>query len=75
MRLYAWQKGNPMNGSRKLQSEQPFTEIFMVHPKLFIFFERSTGTARFEVRARQDGTLPIDQAVSILAQITLAPCF
>jgi len=61
-----------MNGSSKLQQEQPFPESFSVHPKLFIFFERSTGIARFEVRACQDGTLPIDQAVSLLAVHCLA---
>lgn len=56
-----------MNGSRKSANGQPATRGFSVHPKLFVFFDKRTGTPRFQVRARQDGTLPVDQAVSLLA--------
>ena len=40
---------------------------FTVHPKRFVFFDRKTGTRRFEVKASADGSMPIDQAVSLLA--------
>lgn len=38
-----------------------------VHPKTFIFFDKATRTHRFEVRADGTGSLPIDQAASLLA--------
>lgn len=56
-----------MSGSRKPANEQPASRGFSVHPKLFVFFDKRTGTPRFQVRARQDGTLPVEQAVSLLA--------
>lgn len=56
-----------MSGSRKSASGQPASRGFSVHPKLFVFFDKRTGTPRFQVRARQDGTLPVEQAVSLLA--------
>jgi len=38
-----------------------------LHPQRFIFCDRRTGTRRFEVPARKDGSLPIDQAANLLA--------
>jgi DNA-binding CsgD family transcriptional regulator len=40
---------------------------FSVHPKLFVFFDKRTGSRRFEVPAGLDGRIPIDQAASLLA--------
>lgn len=56
-----------MNGSRKPANGHAEARGFSVHPKLFVFFDKRTGKPRFQVRARQDGTLPVDQAVSLLA--------
>ena len=43
------------------------TNGFSIHPKLFVFFDKKTGSRRFEVKAGEDGSLPMDQAVSLLA--------
>jgi hypothetical protein len=40
---------------------------FTVHPKRFVFFDRKTATRRFEVKVDADGSMPINQAVSLLA--------
>jgi hypothetical protein len=61
---FALAKGNVMNGSRKPANGQPVACGFSVHPKVFVFFEKGSGTPRFQVPARQDGTLPVEQAVS-----------
>ena len=42
-------------------------KAFCVQPRTFIFFDRITGTQRFEVRANADGTIPADHAASLLA--------
>jgi DNA-binding NarL/FixJ family response regulator len=34
---------------------------------IYLFYERSTGTAHFHVEAGPDGTLPVDQAAGLLA--------
>jgi len=39
----------------------------VVRAARFIFCDRRSGTRRFEVPAREDGSLPIDQAASLLA--------
>jgi DNA-binding CsgD family transcriptional regulator len=56
-----------MSGSKKPVNGQVVAHNFSVHPKLFVFFDKRTGTPRFQVRARNDGTLPVEQAVSLLA--------
>ncbi len=56
-----------MSSSKKPANGQLVARGFSVHPKLFVFFDKRTGTSRFQVRARHDGTLPVDQAVSLLA--------
>jgi DNA-binding NarL/FixJ family response regulator len=38
----------------------------MTDPKV-VLFDRKTGAKRFEVNAAEDGTLPADQAVTLLA--------
>ncbi|HTZ73701.1 MAG TPA: helix-turn-helix transcriptional regulator [Candidatus Aquilonibacter sp.] len=40
---------------------------FLVQPKRFVFYDKATGTERFEVRAEPDGRLPVDQAASLMA--------
>jgi DNA-binding CsgD family transcriptional regulator len=45
---------------------------FSVHPKLFVFFDKKTGTQRFEVKAGDNGSLPADRAASLLAMHCVA---
>jgi DNA-binding CsgD family transcriptional regulator len=45
---------------------------FSVRPKLFIFFDKNTGTQRFEVKAGDNGSLPADRAASLLAMHCVA---
>jgi DNA-binding CsgD family transcriptional regulator len=42
-------------------------ETFCVHPKTFIFFDKTTRTQRFEVKAHADGSMPAQEAASLLA--------
>lgn len=39
----------------------------MVRPGAFVFCERDSGIMRFQVEATPDGTLPVEQAASLLA--------
>jgi DNA-binding CsgD family transcriptional regulator len=36
-------------------------------PRAFVFFDDATGAKRFEIKACPDGSLPIEEAVSLLA--------
>jgi DNA-binding NarL/FixJ family response regulator len=45
----------------------PVGSSFQLHPKAFLFLDRSTRTTRFEVNACPDGSLPVDEATSLLA--------
>ncbi len=49
------------------ESTQSRHEAFRVLPKRFVFYDRLTGTERFEVKAGPDGSLPVDQAASLMA--------
>jgi len=40
---------------------------FTIHPKAFVFFDRKTGTQRFEVEANADGSMPVHHVASLLA--------
>ena len=42
-------------------------EGLRVRPKSFVFFDKGTGTERFDVKAGPDGSLPVDQAASLMA--------
>src|SRR5262249_39315488 len=53
--------------SKKSHSDHASAHANVIHAERFIFCDRRTGTRRFEVPARTDGTLPIDQAASLLA--------
>jgi len=61
-----------VNHSKKPACGQSQARGFCVHPKVFVFFDRLSGTPRFQVRARDDGSLPVEQAVSLLAVQCLA---
>lgn len=56
-----------MNRLKKFDTSFAIPAGFAVHPKLFVFFDKKTGTRRFEVKAGKDGSMPVDQAVSLLA--------
>ena len=56
-----------MNGSKQVAPRQPQARGMWVHPKLYVFFDKCSGSPRFQVRARHDGTLPVEQAVKFLA--------
>jgi DNA-binding CsgD family transcriptional regulator len=53
--------------AKKLESSGALANGFAIHPQRFVFVDRKTGTRRFEVKAREDGSMPVDQAVSLLA--------
>jgi DNA-binding CsgD family transcriptional regulator len=40
---------------------------FRVTASRFVFFDRGSGTERFEVKAASDGSLPVEQAASLMA--------
>lgn len=46
---------------------RPVGTSFRLSPKEFVFLDHSTGTKRFEVKAALDGSLPVDEAISLLA--------
>jgi len=62
-------QGNPVKGHKPHQTHRAEgTSIrFQAHPKVFVFFDRATGTKRFEVKAEADGSLPVEKAISLLA--------
>ncbi|HWG57637.1 MAG TPA: LuxR C-terminal-related transcriptional regulator [Candidatus Acidoferrales bacterium] len=51
---------------RNLSARTPH-QAFRVRPKKFVFFDKGTGTERFGVSATLDGSLPVDQAASLMA--------
>ena len=55
-----------MIGRRRLKISHRAEKGFLVHPKSFIFIDKRTGTQRFEVKADPDGSMPADEAVSLL---------
>jgi DNA-binding NarL/FixJ family response regulator len=40
---------------------------FQVRPKRFVFYDKDSGTERFEVQADTQGRLPVEQAASLMA--------
>jgi DNA-binding CsgD family transcriptional regulator len=56
-----------MRGRKGSASERGARKRFAVYPKTFIFFDRTTRTQRFEVKAQADGSIPADEAASLLA--------
>jgi DNA-binding CsgD family transcriptional regulator len=58
--------GPAMNDRRRFTIRRRDEKGFSVHPKAFIFVDKRTGAQRFEVKANADGSIPIDEAVSLL---------
>lgn len=56
-----------MNDRESSHAAHSHANHFRVRPKRFVFFDKGTGTERFEVKASPDGSLPIDQAASLMA--------
>jgi DNA-binding CsgD family transcriptional regulator len=56
-----------MNRAKKFEPDAALSGGFLVHPKTFVFFDKKTGIRRFEVEAGQDGSMPMEQAVNLLA--------
>jgi DNA-binding CsgD family transcriptional regulator len=46
---------------------RPNHTTFAVHPRRFIFSDRRTGALCFEVKAGRDGSMPMEQAASLVA--------
>jgi len=61
-----------MHSARKLKRDSSVGAAFLVHPRQFVFLDKKTGIRRFDVRANQDGSIPLDQAASLLAIQCLA---
>jgi len=55
-----------MIGRRRLKISHRAEKGFSIHPKAFVFIDKRTGTQRFEVKADPDGSMPLDEAVSLL---------
>ena len=47
-----------MKARKNRQTHQPREIGSKLHPQAFVFFDRSTGTKRFEIKAGADGGLP-----------------
>jgi DNA-binding CsgD family transcriptional regulator len=56
-----------MKDRKNLTTIHSAVHQFTIHPKAFVFFDRKTGTQRFEVKANTDGSLPVDHVASLLA--------
>ena len=56
-----------MKGQKSLTTVHIADHDFTIHPKAFVFFDRKTGTQRFEVKANTDGSLPVNHVASLLA--------
>lgn len=56
-----------MNGHKRSHTHGAARSGCWVRPKTFVFLDRTTGSKRFEVKAAPDGSLPLDQATSVLA--------
>lgn len=56
-----------MKSRRTFSPDRGAQNAFCVHPKAFVFFDKSTRSHRFEVRAHPDGTMPAQEAASLLA--------
>ena len=56
-----------MIGQKNLTVIDSAAQEFTIHPQAFVFFDKKTGTRRFEVKANADGGLPVDQVSSLLA--------
>lgn len=53
--------------NRFAQGPENQKSLFRVRPRKFVFFDKQTGTERFDVPATPAGNLPMDQAASLIA--------
>ncbi len=56
-----------MKGNKKHRTRNLHGNGSRLHPKAFVFFDRSTGAKRFEIKAGADGSLPVEETISLLA--------
>ena len=49
-----------MKGNKNRRSRHSHGIESQLHPKAFVFFDRATGTKRFEIKAGADGSLPVE---------------
>jgi len=56
-----------MSSRKGLRKISEYDQESKVHPRSFVFFDKKTGTRRFEVGANEDGSLPAGQVTSLLA--------
>lgn len=56
-----------MRGQRSPRSDRDAKPFFSVQPRTFVFFDKTTHTHRFEVKAQADGSMPAHEAASLLA--------
>ncbi len=55
-----------MNGRKRFKKGHGAGKDFSIHPKTFMFIDKRTGAQRFEVKADADGSMPVDEAISLL---------
>jgi DNA-binding CsgD family transcriptional regulator len=56
-----------MKSRKSLTTIHRANQAFKIHPKAFVFFDKKTGTQRFEVKANKDGSMPVNEVASLLA--------
>jgi DNA-binding CsgD family transcriptional regulator len=56
-----------VKGNKNRRSRHSHGIESQLHPKTFVFFDRTTGTKRFEIKAGADGSLPVEETISLLA--------
>lgn len=54
-------------GRKGSRSERGAKGTFSVHPKTFVFFDKTSRIQRFQVKAQADGSMPAQEAASLLA--------
>jgi DNA-binding CsgD family transcriptional regulator len=59
-------------GSKKSGRERSYCKRDSLHPTLFVFFDKKSGTRRFEIKADTDGHLPVSQTITLLAMHCVA---
>jgi DNA-binding CsgD family transcriptional regulator len=56
-----------IRGRKDSHSDRDAKRTFPVHPKTFVFFDKTSRIQRFEVKALVDGSMPVQEAASLLA--------
>ena len=56
-----------MNGRKRRTTIHNSDQDFTIHAKSFVFFDKKTGTRRFEVEANANGSMPVNHVASLLA--------